>query len=137
MAKALLSHSEIYKDINHSHFLKILITLFFLLFCPSHTGPKARLMLRYPDGQREQISLSSKAKLLVRTHHSNSLIFWEIHLCVRRDEATLTSWTISWPVLLVRLQEVVWLITLDKTANCCLYTYVFVQIKQIRCNILS
>lgn len=25
-------------------------------------------MLRYPDGQREQISLSSKAKLMVRTH---------------------------------------------------------------------
>lgn len=29
-------------------------------------GPKARLMLRYPDGQREQIALSTKAKLMVR-----------------------------------------------------------------------
>ncbi|KAM7400640.1 hypothetical protein PAMA_005029 [Pampus argenteus] len=32
--------------------------------CPDDNGPKARLMLRYPDGQREQITLSSKAKLL-------------------------------------------------------------------------
>lgn len=41
------------------------------LFCffPPLIGPKARLMLRYPDGQREQISLSSKAKLLVSKHH--------------------------------------------------------------------
>uniref|UniRef100_A0A3Q0S5Y0 UBX domain-containing protein 7 n=1 Tax=Amphilophus citrinellus TaxID=61819 RepID=A0A3Q0S5Y0_AMPCI len=35
-------------------------------------GPKARLMLRYPDGQREQISLSSKAKLLALVRHVQS-----------------------------------------------------------------
>uniref|UniRef100_A0A3B5QZ02 UBX domain-containing protein 7 n=1 Tax=Xiphophorus maculatus TaxID=8083 RepID=A0A3B5QZ02_XIPMA len=34
--------------------------------------PKARLMLRYPDGQREQISLSSKAKLLALVRHVQS-----------------------------------------------------------------
>lgn len=28
-------------------------------------GPKAQLMLRYPDGKREQISLPEQAKLLV------------------------------------------------------------------------
>uniref|UniRef100_H3DCQ5 UBX domain-containing protein 7 n=1 Tax=Tetraodon nigroviridis TaxID=99883 RepID=H3DCQ5_TETNG len=32
--------------------------------CLDDNGPKARLMLRYPDGRREQISLSSQAKLL-------------------------------------------------------------------------
>ncbi|XP_040026907.2 UBX domain-containing protein 7 [Gasterosteus aculeatus] len=37
--------------------------------CPDDNGPKARLMLRYPDGQREQISLSSKAKLLALVRH--------------------------------------------------------------------
>ncbi|KAM6989566.1 UBX domain-containing protein 7 [Tautogolabrus adspersus] len=37
--------------------------------CPDDNGPKARLMLRYPDGQREQISLSSKAKLLALVKH--------------------------------------------------------------------
>lgn len=41
-------------------FLNFIYHIFFI-------GPKARLMLRYPDGQREQISLSSKAKLMVRT----------------------------------------------------------------------
>ncbi|XP_020499348.2 UBX domain-containing protein 7 isoform X2 [Labrus bergylta] len=37
--------------------------------CPDDNGPKARLMLRYPDGQREQISLSSKAKLMALVRH--------------------------------------------------------------------
>uniref|UniRef100_A0A665UUG5 UBX domain-containing protein 7 n=1 Tax=Echeneis naucrates TaxID=173247 RepID=A0A665UUG5_ECHNA len=36
------------------------------------SSPKARLMLRYPDGQREQISLSSKAKLLALVRHVQS-----------------------------------------------------------------
>ncbi|XP_023261175.1 UBX domain-containing protein 7 [Seriola lalandi dorsalis] len=40
--------------------------------CPDDNGPKARLMLRYPDGQREQISLSSKAKLLALVRHIQS-----------------------------------------------------------------
>uniref|UniRef100_A0A669DMC7 UBX domain-containing protein 7 n=1 Tax=Oreochromis niloticus TaxID=8128 RepID=A0A669DMC7_ORENI len=40
--------------------------------CPEDNGPKARLMLRYPDGQREQISLSSKAKLLALVRHVQS-----------------------------------------------------------------
>uniref|UniRef100_A0A3P9DI34 UBX domain-containing protein 7 n=1 Tax=Maylandia zebra TaxID=106582 RepID=A0A3P9DI34_9CICH len=44
----------------------ILVTVLFLI------GPKARLMLRYPDGQREQISLSSKAKLLALVRHVQS-----------------------------------------------------------------
>ncbi|CAL8366780.1 unnamed protein product [Boreogadus saida] len=35
-------------------------------------GPKARLMLRYPDGQREQIALSSKAKLMALVRHVQS-----------------------------------------------------------------
>uniref|UniRef100_A0A7N8XQY3 UBX domain-containing protein 7 n=1 Tax=Mastacembelus armatus TaxID=205130 RepID=A0A7N8XQY3_9TELE len=35
-------------------------------------SPKARLMLRYPDGQKEQISLSSKAKLLALVRHVQS-----------------------------------------------------------------
>lgn len=35
-------------------------------------GPKARLMLRYPDGQREQIALSAKAKLLALVKHVQS-----------------------------------------------------------------
>ncbi|CAL8280091.1 unnamed protein product [Lota lota] len=34
--------------------------------------PKARLMLRYPDGQREQIALSSKAKLMALVRHVQS-----------------------------------------------------------------
>uniref|UniRef100_A0A3B4FW39 UBX domain-containing protein 7 n=1 Tax=Pundamilia nyererei TaxID=303518 RepID=A0A3B4FW39_9CICH len=42
------------------------VTVLFLI------GPKARLMLRYPDGQREQISLSSKAKLLALVRHVQS-----------------------------------------------------------------
>ncbi|KAM3603655.1 uncharacterized protein V6R79_000202 [Siganus canaliculatus] len=42
------------------------------LDCPDDNGPKARLMLRYPDGQREQISLSSKAKLLALVKHVQS-----------------------------------------------------------------
>ncbi|XP_053316109.1 UBX domain-containing protein 7 [Spea bombifrons] len=32
-------------------------------------GPKAKLMLRYPDGKREQISLPEKAKLLALVKH--------------------------------------------------------------------
>uniref|UniRef100_A0A8C5EWE8 UBX domain-containing protein n=1 Tax=Gouania willdenowi TaxID=441366 RepID=A0A8C5EWE8_GOUWI len=40
--------------------------------CPENNGPKARLMLRYPDGQKEQISLSSKAKLLALVRHVQS-----------------------------------------------------------------
>ncbi|KAM9844750.1 UBX domain-containing protein 7 [Aulostomus maculatus] len=40
--------------------------------CPYDNGPKARLMLRYPDGQREQISLSSQAKLLALVRHVQS-----------------------------------------------------------------
>ncbi|KAJ8012324.1 hypothetical protein DPEC_G00067480 [Dallia pectoralis] len=36
------------------------------------TGPKARVMLRYPDGQREQIALSSKAKLMALVRHVQS-----------------------------------------------------------------
>uniref|UniRef100_A0A4W4G8K3 UBX domain-containing protein n=1 Tax=Electrophorus electricus TaxID=8005 RepID=A0A4W4G8K3_ELEEL len=35
-------------------------------------GPKARLMLRYPDGQREQIALSANAKLLALVRHVQS-----------------------------------------------------------------
>uniref|UniRef100_A0A8C8IT35 UBX domain-containing protein 7 n=1 Tax=Oncorhynchus tshawytscha TaxID=74940 RepID=A0A8C8IT35_ONCTS len=34
--------------------------------------PKARLMLRYPDGQREQIALSFKAKLMALVRHVQS-----------------------------------------------------------------
>ncbi|XP_076150502.1 UBX domain-containing protein 7 isoform X1 [Alosa pseudoharengus] len=36
---------------------------------PDDNGPKARLMLRYPDGQREQITLSTKATLMVLVRH--------------------------------------------------------------------
>uniref|UniRef100_A0A674N5S9 UBX domain-containing protein 7 n=1 Tax=Takifugu rubripes TaxID=31033 RepID=A0A674N5S9_TAKRU len=39
---------------------------------PDDNGPKARLMLRYPDGRREQIALSSKAKLLALVRHVQS-----------------------------------------------------------------
>ncbi|KAM8838544.1 UBX domain-containing protein 7 isoform 1-T1 [Synchiropus picturatus] len=42
------------------------------LDCPDDNGPKARLMLRYPDGQREQISLSSQAKLMALVRHVQS-----------------------------------------------------------------
>ncbi|MGH0170298.1 UNVERIFIED_CONTAM: hypothetical protein FKN15_063988 [Acipenser sinensis] len=35
-------------------------------------GPKARLMLRYPDGQREQISLPTHGKLLALVKHVQS-----------------------------------------------------------------
>ncbi|XP_041125550.1 UBX domain-containing protein 7-like [Polyodon spathula] len=35
-------------------------------------GPKARLMLRYPDGQREQISLPTHSKLLALVKHVQS-----------------------------------------------------------------
>ncbi|XP_039617774.1 UBX domain-containing protein 7 [Polypterus senegalus] len=35
-------------------------------------GPKARLMLRYPDGQREQISLPAQAKLMSLVKHVQS-----------------------------------------------------------------
>ncbi|XP_058615210.1 UBX domain-containing protein 7 isoform X2 [Onychostoma macrolepis] len=39
---------------------------------PDDNGPKARLMLRYPDGQREQIALSAKAKLMALVRHVQS-----------------------------------------------------------------
>lgn len=39
---------------------------------PNDNGPKARLMLRYPDGQREQISLSTHAKLMALVRHVQS-----------------------------------------------------------------
>ncbi|XP_039216022.1 UBX domain-containing protein 7 isoform X2 [Crotalus tigris] len=38
---------------------------------PSVNGPKAQLMLRYPDGKREQISLPEQAKLLWTTNLHN------------------------------------------------------------------
>uniref|UniRef100_A0A8C7J1K8 UBX domain-containing protein 7 n=1 Tax=Oncorhynchus kisutch TaxID=8019 RepID=A0A8C7J1K8_ONCKI len=38
----------------------------------SEHRPKARLMLRYPDGQREQIALSFKAKLMALVRHVQS-----------------------------------------------------------------
>ncbi|KAG8580411.1 hypothetical protein GDO81_007292 [Engystomops pustulosus] len=38
--------------------------------CPdASNGPKAKLMLRYPDGKREQISLPEKAKLMALVKH--------------------------------------------------------------------
>uniref|UniRef100_A0A8C9VIY2 UBX domain-containing protein 7 n=1 Tax=Scleropages formosus TaxID=113540 RepID=A0A8C9VIY2_SCLFO len=37
-----------------------------------HAGPKARLMLRYPDGQREQIALSAQATLMALVRHIQS-----------------------------------------------------------------
>ncbi|KAL2097955.1 hypothetical protein ACEWY4_007162 [Coilia grayii] len=39
---------------------------------PDDNGPKARVMLRYPDGQREQIALSTKAKLMALVRHVQS-----------------------------------------------------------------
>ncbi|XP_013995092.2 LOW QUALITY PROTEIN: UBX domain-containing protein 7 [Salmo salar] len=42
------------------------------LDCLDDNGPKARLMLRYPDGQREQIALSFKAKLMALVRHVQS-----------------------------------------------------------------
>ncbi|XP_062337365.1 UBX domain-containing protein 7 [Osmerus eperlanus] len=39
------------------------------LDCLDDNGPKTRLMLRYPDGQREQIALSSNAKLMALVRH--------------------------------------------------------------------
>ncbi|KAA0719056.1 UBX domain-containing protein 7 [Triplophysa tibetana] len=36
---------------------------------PDDNGPKARLMLRYPDGQREQIALSAKSNLMALVRH--------------------------------------------------------------------
>ncbi|XP_066508640.1 UBX domain-containing protein 7-like isoform X4 [Hoplias malabaricus] len=39
---------------------------------PEDNGPKARLMLRYPDGQREQIALSANAKLMALVRHVQS-----------------------------------------------------------------
>ncbi|KAM6948487.1 UBX domain-containing protein 7 [Aplochiton taeniatus] len=41
----------------------------FDLDCLDDNGPKTRLMLRYPDGQREQIALSSTSKLLALVRH--------------------------------------------------------------------
>lgn len=35
------------------------------IFLTFSLGPKAQLMLRYPDGKREQITLPEQAKLLV------------------------------------------------------------------------
>ncbi|XP_006637961.2 UBX domain-containing protein 7 [Lepisosteus oculatus] len=43
--------------------------------CPevlNDNGPKARLMLRYPDGQREQISLPTQATLMALVRHVQS-----------------------------------------------------------------
>ncbi|XP_068136562.1 UBX domain-containing protein 7 isoform X2 [Hyperolius riggenbachi] len=37
--------------------------------CPDSNGPKAKLMLRYPDGKREQITLPEKAKLMALVKH--------------------------------------------------------------------
>ncbi|XP_018415877.1 PREDICTED: UBX domain-containing protein 7 [Nanorana parkeri] len=37
--------------------------------CPDNNGPKAKLMLRYPDGKREQITLPEKAKLMALVKH--------------------------------------------------------------------
>uniref|UniRef100_A0A3Q3MC03 UBX domain-containing protein 7 n=1 Tax=Mastacembelus armatus TaxID=205130 RepID=A0A3Q3MC03_9TELE len=51
---------------------KISTTTACVMECPDDNGPKARLMLRYPDGQKEQISLSSKAKLLALVRHVQS-----------------------------------------------------------------
>lgn len=49
-------------------------------------GPKAQLMLRYPDGKREQISLPEQAKLLVSG--------------VKRNPCLSTgNWRISFPVV--------------------------------------
>ncbi|PKU34506.1 ubx hypothetical protein [Limosa lapponica baueri] len=39
---------------------------------PDVNGPKAQLMLRYPDGKREQISLPEQAKLLALVKHVQS-----------------------------------------------------------------
>ncbi|XP_048844570.1 UBX domain-containing protein 7 [Brienomyrus brachyistius] len=39
---------------------------------PSDSGPKAQLMLRYPDGQREQIALSAQATLMALVRHIQS-----------------------------------------------------------------
>ncbi|KAJ8357872.1 hypothetical protein SKAU_G00206660 [Synaphobranchus kaupii] len=39
---------------------------------PDDNGPKARLMLRYPDGQREQIAMSTQAKLMALVKHVQS-----------------------------------------------------------------
>ncbi|XP_061099085.1 UBX domain-containing protein 7 [Conger conger] len=36
---------------------------------PDDNGPKAQLMLRYPDGQREQITMSTQAKLMALVKH--------------------------------------------------------------------
>ncbi|XP_072263754.1 UBX domain-containing protein 7 [Pyxicephalus adspersus] len=36
---------------------------------PDNNGPKAKLMLRYPDGKREQITLPEKAKLMALVKH--------------------------------------------------------------------
>lgn len=38
----------------------------------SSLGPKAQLMLRYPDGKREQITLPEQAKLLALVKHVQS-----------------------------------------------------------------
>ncbi|XP_072525396.1 UBX domain-containing protein 7 [Salminus brasiliensis] len=39
---------------------------------PEDNGPKARLMLRYPDGRREQIALSANDKLMALVRHVQS-----------------------------------------------------------------
>ncbi|KAL4608374.1 UBX domain-containing protein 7 [Arapaima gigas] len=39
---------------------------------PTDSGPKAQLMLRYPDGQREQIALSAQATLMALVRHIQS-----------------------------------------------------------------
>ncbi|KAM9315809.1 UBX domain-containing protein 7 [Gastrophryne carolinensis] len=37
--------------------------------CLDNNGPKAKLMLRYPDGKREQVTLPEKAKLMALVKH--------------------------------------------------------------------
>lgn len=51
-------------------------------------GPKAQLMLRYPDGKREQISLPEQAKLLV------SGVSW--NHCLSTGELKLENFTLLW-----------------------------------------
>ncbi|CAJ0939872.1 unnamed protein product [Ranitomeya imitator] len=56
--------------------------------CPdTSNGPKAKLMLRYPDGKREQISLPEKAKLMRRCSDTDndpdrcSVAVWSLESC--------------------------------------------------------
>uniref|UniRef100_A0A8B9RH35 UBX domain-containing protein n=1 Tax=Astyanax mexicanus TaxID=7994 RepID=A0A8B9RH35_ASTMX len=49
-----------------------ILALHDLIYVFIFLGPKARLMLRYPDGQREQIALSANAKLMALVRHVQS-----------------------------------------------------------------